>query len=130
MEYHKAIDQQKKVEENEMRKAQLSYKIRKGLSQCGETTQAISYREYHTNKLNSQRPFDRPFGNAESTRWYVSQIREWTYSEKEAKEWKAQGLEVFEYDSHNRLVEITNANYHTRKQYAQAGARVKYSYNK
>lgn len=126
--YMKSVEKQEQEQANARRKAQLTYKIRKGLSGNHETVQAISYSEYMTNHLNDQRPFDRPHGRSERTRWYSSHTLEWTYSAKEADTWKKNGQEVFEYNDKNVLVEITNSHYTTRKQYK--GIEVKYTYNK
>lgn len=129
MEYSRMIEQQEQVARNEFRRSLSGYKCSKGVDSGNHAIpQAIGYAEFHTNKLNGQRPFDRPFGNAERTRYYSSTRNDWTYSDKVAKAWAKAGEEVFKYDSKGYLVEITNSHKATRRKYA--GIRIKYSYNK
>lgn len=128
-EYHAMIDQQKEKAKQEERKNSLSYKISKGMDKGNhEIIQAISYAEYHTNKLNAQRPFDRPYGNAERTTYENTDTKETTYSTKQAKMWKAQGFEVIKRNAQGVITEIMNSHKSTRRMYA--GIHIKYTYNR
>ena len=129
MEYSAMIEQQEQQEKARLAKAKMGYKMSKGLDRGNHAViPAISYAEYHTNKLNGQRPFDRPFGMADRERWRNNATQDWTYSEKQAKAWISAGLEVFRYNAKGILEEITNSKKATRRAYA--GIMIQYSYNK
>lgn len=126
--YNAMLTQQEEQEKARLIKERSGYKMSKGMDDCHSTFQAIGYAEYHTNKLNDQRPFDRPHGMADCERWRNNVTQDWTYSEKTAKAWAAAGCEVFHYDYKGTLVEVANSKKSTRR--AFAGIRIKYTYNR
>lgn len=129
MVYSKSLEQMEQREKARLAKATAGYKLSKGMDRGSHAViPAISYAEYHTNKLNSQRPFDRPFGMADTTRWYNAKTKDWTYSEKTAAAWKRQGVEVFKYNGRGILEEVTNSTKATRRLFK--GVRILYTYNR
>lgn len=126
-EYHAMLDQQEEQYKRNTYKQSAGYKLAKGLDRGNHAiTSAISYAEYHTNKLNGQRPFDRPYGNAERTLYRkdtrTSNIQ--TYSAKTAREWTEQGAQVFVYEQARTLRTVWNSKKSTRKELA--GIRIEY----
>lgn len=127
--YSKSLEQMEQREKARLAKATAGYKLSKGMDRGNHAViPAISYAEYHTNKLNDQRPFDRPFGMSDSERWRNNRTQDWTYSKKEAKAWAAAGCEVFHYDYKGVLVEVVNSKKKTRQ--AFAGIYIQYTYNR
>lgn len=125
---HQAMIEQQEAEyKRNAYKQTAGYKLAKGIDNGNHAiTSAISYAEYHTNKLNGQRPFDRPYGNAERTIYRkdtrTSDVQ--TYSKKTAREWIEQGAQVFVYEQARTLKTVWNSKKSTRKELA--GIRIEY----
>ena len=130
-EHHAIIDQERETYERNAYKRGTCYKMRKGLDNGNHAIiQAISYAEYHTNKLNGQRPFDRPYGNAERTTYRkgTRASNTLTYSEKTAREWYKGGAQVFEYNARGVLVQVFNPTPETKAFFANSKKRPWYVY--
>ena len=124
IEYCKMIEQQDAQEEKRLIKERSGYKLAKGHDYGNhQIIQAIGYAEFNTNKLNGQRPMDRPYGNAEGEHWVNKTTGAITYGSATAEAWAKEGAEVYHYNARNVLVEVINSSRKTRKKYA--GVRIK-----
>ena len=128
--HHAGLDQLEEVEKKRLSRERIGYKLAKGRD-CGnhQTAAGISYAEYHTNKLNSQRPFDRPYGNKEYAQYRNRKTGRYTYSAAEFKAWLSEKVEVYAYDAKATLTTVWNPTAATRAKFDSVGVKLEYKYS-